>query len=896
MGLNDNTLSFEPLTLPADSNTIVGGGCLASADGALDPAQIGDMEAWLSTRSVATANLPYLASVSTIEDLGLNGYDATQGTGANQGTLLTNEQVSGVPTGLRLPGVAGNGFSRSDGTGFNTTDHHSQYVFAPVSLTGSTQRLYSKGSATDTSWQIALLTDGTLNSNWTLTGGNFVNPAASTASLSTVAVDGQLIGVGWSLDVDNGAGGYDLKYWYSLDLGVTWIQLGTTIVGGSTTSIFSESSGVQVGYRADGNDGHYAAKAFSFTLLDGIDGTALCSPNIATATPYQTTILDTVDGAEWTVAKSAAFTGQDGDGELFVGLPGSAGDYGSCPSNSAINDVLGDFTIITPLIPDTIASGSVQTLLATRDVSGTAATTRWQLRLDTNGFPRLVVSDGTTTSYGGVATAIYPTTAKSIKVTYDSDNGASGNTTTFYTATTVTDQVWTPLGDPVVTAGNNPINNISEPVSVGVLDSGASQPFAGEIGPILFQDGVDGITVWSFTPDALGSTSWVDSVSGQTMTVNQSNYSVARFEEPLGNYTHLPGISGNYVSGPAYIPTGGVTILEYSLTPNDYTPASTGVWGSVWDTSGGSQKAWQVRFQTSGLLNLLISTDGSATTENIDSSAALPDMVPHCRFVVDWDNGTVDFQYSFDRTIWSPLGIQKTFTPIVPYVSSSAGLEIGSANIGTVGLLPCRATAHRIYQDGILVRSYDSADGNANSTTVAGAASEGDYTINSTGTDPTVIVSAPVIRADGTDDFYALNAAITALSQPVTVVVSYRAFDDASYIVGSSGVGDGLAGRASSEYVLNAGAALFAGTQSNLTQSFTYVFNGASSGIYSNGATIVEGDAGANFSVDYLFRNTTFYGNIDFLDLAVFSRVLTDAEILSVTKFFAERANAGITI
>lgn len=893
MSVNDNTVSFETLSLPADSNTIYGGGCLASASGSLDPNQIAGMEAWLSTRSVATANLPYLASVPTIYEIGGTGYDATQGTASQQGTLLTNEAVSGVPTGLRLPGVAGNYISRPDpGVATDDLDEIIELILDnTVSVTiggqieATAERQWFVATTSDSKITLATSPDGTSGSQVT---------SISTLAITTAISARERFFLRITRDGNNGASGNTTEFFTGPSKVGPWAQLGTSVVTAGTTTISNSGGAFEIGSGFLGTSQPMTGKVFYWEHRDTIDGAPIAIFDASQATPYQTTILDSVDGAEWTVEKSAAYTGQDGDGELFVGLPGVDGDEASIPSDAAFSG-LTDIDIKAKLKPVDWTSGANADI-----VSKFTLTTDEEFLLallGTGAIAMTVSTDGTPTGREAAASTAVNTFATGVIGSIRGTRAGATGDFIFYTSTDWDEDTdtgtWAKLGD-TVPGGAGAIHADTNPVVFGQRASGA-ELFAGDVYAATVSDAIGGAPVLKMKPDALGSTSWVDPVSGQTVTVHQSNYDVARFEEALGNYTHLPGVAGNYVSGPAYIPTSGITISTYHGRPTDYSPAADMSLFGVYET-GTADRCWLNQLLTTGILRYVLSTTG-ASGLGLDSTAALPAYCPHWRYVADWDNDTLDFEYSFDGIQWSRLGDQLATLVGVPYAASVADLNIGSHNAGVAGLGASQAIRATIYQDGVLVRDYNAANGHANSVAVSGGASEGDYTINSTGADPAVIVSAPVIRADGTDDFYDLNAAIIALGQPATIIVSSRAWDANSFLLGHSTGGTFYFTRNGIDaYQLYAGANLTGGTYGDPTQVMALVVDGTGGRVDVDGVTILSGDVGTNWNPTYLFRNTTAYGNIDFLDLAIFSRVLTDAEILSVTKFFAERANAGITI
>jgi lysophospholipase L1-like esterase len=127
---------------------------------------------------------------------------------------------------------------------------------------------------------------------------------------------------GWvraDVDVNNGASGWDVKFYTSTD-GVTWTQLGTTVTTATATSIFDGTAYVEIGMRngsAIVNGRLYAMDIYS--------GFAASSPLVASwrasecyvAYQYQATQKD-VCGNLWTATAAAGLQGITGAPSLTI--------------------------------------------------------------------------------------------------------------------------------------------------------------------------------------------------------------------------------------------------------------------------------------------------------------------------------------------------------------------------------------------------------------------------------------------------------------------------------------------------------------------------------------------------------------------------------------------------
>jgi hypothetical protein len=98
--------------------------------------------------------------------------------------------------------------------------------------------------------------------------------ANSTASVPFAANE-----TGWvkvTLDVDNGAGGYDVKFYTAADETddpTVWTQLGSTVTGGSTTAIFAGTETLKIGCNI--GNGFGTGTYRRMVLRNGIDGTVV---------------------------------------------------------------------------------------------------------------------------------------------------------------------------------------------------------------------------------------------------------------------------------------------------------------------------------------------------------------------------------------------------------------------------------------------------------------------------------------------------------------------------------------------------------------------------------------------------------------------------------------------
>jgi hypothetical protein len=160
-------------------------------------------------------------------------------------------------------------------------------------------------SATEYSWSLFINTTGTLELNWTING----TTAVSTTTQSSVVldlVDYEAYWIRATLDVDNGAGGATVKYYTSVD-GSTWTQLGTDIVLGAATSIYSGIANVGIGAQySSGTSAPIPAKIYRAQVLDGIDGTMVLDVDTSVITTGAATSFTALTGQTVTINRSSS--------------------------------------------------------------------------------------------------------------------------------------------------------------------------------------------------------------------------------------------------------------------------------------------------------------------------------------------------------------------------------------------------------------------------------------------------------------------------------------------------------------------------------------------------------------------------------------------------------------
>jgi hypothetical protein len=205
----------------------------------------------------------------------------------------------------------------------------------------------------------------------------------------------------------------------------------------------------------------------------------------------------------------------------YLRMPGTAdADEIACPDAAALG-ITGDIDIRIDLGLDTWRSA--QRLAGKWRVTSNQGS--WRFDVSESGLLQLTWStDGTLVAVvTATSTLPVPVAAdhrNAVRVTLDVNNGAGGNTATFYTSDTI-NGTWTQLGDPVVTSGTTSIFDSTAPLEVGSVSDLTTGPLVtspavtqttGEIYAFQLRSGIAGTVVANpdFTIQTAGDDSFAD--------------------------------------------------------------------------------------------------------------------------------------------------------------------------------------------------------------------------------------------------------------------------------------------------------------------------------------------------------------------------------------------------
>lgn len=217
--------------------------------------------------------------------------------------------------GLQLPGGSGIDFaSAPDAAALDITgDLEIGAEFTAEFTSGDT--LISKYTETGDQRSFFLQSNnGMIRLSWTTDG--------TAATLQTVDSDplpfnsADRLSVLATLDVDNGAGGFEVRFFYGTEgLGGPLTQLGTASIGLSTTSVFAGTADLLIGAHDEGASGSFAGVVHAAVLRNGLGSSAVAVADPVFADENTgTTSFDDDAGNTWTVTGDAVIYGEVIDG------------------------------------------------------------------------------------------------------------------------------------------------------------------------------------------------------------------------------------------------------------------------------------------------------------------------------------------------------------------------------------------------------------------------------------------------------------------------------------------------------------------------------------------------------------------------------------------------------
>jgi len=164
------------------------------------------------------------------------------------------------------------------------------------------------GGAGQRSWRFGMYSNGLLYVQTSADGTNLIDHDIGTAPSVTA---GTPLFLRFTIDVNNGASGHDVKTYSSTD-GLSWSQVGSTKTVAGTTSIFDSTAAVELGGRSGGSSTLLVGNVYYFELRNGIAGAPVAAIDMDDYNPSSPTTITDRLGNSWAVNGTPTFGGAPG--------------------------------------------------------------------------------------------------------------------------------------------------------------------------------------------------------------------------------------------------------------------------------------------------------------------------------------------------------------------------------------------------------------------------------------------------------------------------------------------------------------------------------------------------------------------------------------------------------
>ncbi|MFB4424798.1 hypothetical protein C5F59_027430 [Streptomyces sp. QL37] len=153
------------------------------------------------------------------------------------------------------------------------------------------------------SWGFYINPNGSLGFLWSPDGTFASRIAISSNAVVAPLLSGRLAARA-TLDVNNGSGGYTVRFYTAPTINGTWTQLGTPIIGGATTSVYASTAPMVIGDVAGIASLDMVGRYNALELRNGIGGTLVANPDFTAQTPGAPSFTDG-SGRTWTLTSNS---------------------------------------------------------------------------------------------------------------------------------------------------------------------------------------------------------------------------------------------------------------------------------------------------------------------------------------------------------------------------------------------------------------------------------------------------------------------------------------------------------------------------------------------------------------------------------------------------------------
>jgi hypothetical protein len=179
----------------------------------------------------------------------------------------------------------------------------------------------------------------------------------------------------------------------------------------------------------------------------------------------------------------------------YIRLDGTSGSYASTPDVAAL-DITGDIDVRADVACDDWTPASASIIVGKFHTTGNQRS--WRFDVASTGRLQFIWSvDGSSTT-NTLQSTVGPTVSDGgricVRVAFDVNNGASGRTATFYTATSMNGP-WTQLGDPATSATATSIFSSTANLEVGSRNDGTANLLTANVYAVQVRNGIGGTVV-----------------------------------------------------------------------------------------------------------------------------------------------------------------------------------------------------------------------------------------------------------------------------------------------------------------------------------------------------------------------------------------------------------------
>jgi hypothetical protein len=391
------------------------------------------------------------------------------------------------------------------------------------------------------SFALSVLTSGRLNIRISPDGASST-PLSVSSPIIAPFTDKTTYWIKVTVDVDNGAGGNNISFYYTndqVDEPTSWIQMGGPVTTANITSIFPNTSFLEIGGiygvgNQNSTTGPFAGKVFRTIVRNGINGSkvsdidftkaitsgsqsTIALPDITKYSVDKPLYLQNLGSAGEALNPRPGLTfGPDNTanitanstltsdpkwlahtGENYLYLPGAASNRADIAFNSAFN-VTGDMELVCRVAIDDWVSGLPQTLVERESTDPNRGFTFYLTGAGKLLFKWLPTGSSSTLMARESTVPVNFVDGKTywVKVTVDVDNGLGGYDIKFYYADDQTTEPtsWNQLGATVTHPGviAFPVLASSPAMNIG---GNANTTAAGKFYRVIWRNGIGGTKI-----------------------------------------------------------------------------------------------------------------------------------------------------------------------------------------------------------------------------------------------------------------------------------------------------------------------------------------------------------------------------------------------------------------